>query len=956
MTPGQAMVRYSVDHPRAVMGVTAALTIVLGAFIPLVKVDTDPENMLPEKAPVRVFHNAMKREFTLNDMVVVGIVNETDPDGVFNPDSLKKVYELTGYAKTLRWPDPKDPAKEIGVVTVDLLAPSTVDNIEQAGPGTVRFEWLMPEPPKTREEARAIRDKARSNPLLDGTLLSEDGKALCLYLPLTSKDLSYRVYKALKQKIKTLRGPEQYHITGLPVAEDTFGVEMFIQMAISAPLAMLVIFLLMYAFFRNTIVVLSTLIDATISVICTMGLLIATGHTVHIMSSMIPIFIMPIAVLDDVHLLSEFFDRYQKTRDRRATLLNVMRELFMPMLYTTLTTVAGFASLALAPIPPVQVFGIFVAFGVMMAWLCSVMVVPAYIMLLPEKVLEGFGAVHGEGHAEPRTPLTRLLRWVGSATYRHAKVIVATSVLATAVGVYGVTRIQINDNPTKWFARSHPIRIADHVLNKHFGGTYMAYLALEPEPAEMSAADAAKGIERQLGELLKEQAEFLPDLKRIVAHAREIAKTAGRSATTGPALLDTVMQQATRLSSAAEGDARAAWDEVALAVDKARVEGQIFKRPDVLRYIRQLQAALAKTRVVGKSNSVADVVRKVYRELMEGKDEYDRIPDTLPAVAQCLLSFQNSHDPDDLWHLVTPDYRKASLWVQLKSGDNKDMEHVKRSIDAFIASHPPPTRLKHQWFGLTYINVVWQDKMVMGMLSALSGSFVMVLIMMVVLYRSFLWGILSMLPLTVTIVVIYGLIGLVGKDYDMPVAVLSSLTLGLAVDYAIHFLSRARLAVAEHGTWEQAAGPMFGEPARAIARNGIVVALGFVPLLFATLVPYKTVGVFMASILGVSGLCTLFMLPALMTVMGKALFRPSKVRGVACHCAACIVTSVVAIAIVAYAIHHYRLMDWTRLVWIAVAAVSASALACNLLSRREACRRAENEGVKNETVDHVVDS
>jgi len=228
----------------------------------------------------------MKREFVLNDMVVLGIVNEKDPDGVFNPASLARVYELTKFAEKLRWPDPKDPTREIGVVEVDLLAPSKVDNIEPVPgqPGTVRFEWLMPEPPATREAARAIREKAKANPLLDGTLVSEDGKALCLYLPLTSKDLSYRVYSALRAKIATFRGDEQYHITGLPVAEDTFGVEMFKQMAISAPLAMLVIFLLLWLFFRKLTLILSPMILAMVCVIMTMGLLIGTGHMVHIMS------------------------------------------------------------------------------------------------------------------------------------------------------------------------------------------------------------------------------------------------------------------------------------------------------------------------------------------------------------------------------------------------------------------------------------------------------------------------------------------------------------------------------------------------------------------------------------------------------------------------------------------------------------------------------------------------
>ena len=72
-------------------------------------------------------------------------------------------------------------------------------------------------------------------------MVSEDGKAIAIYLPLTDKDLSYNVYRALQGKIAEMGdGPEQFHITGLPVAEDTFGVEMFVQMAISAPAAMAV--------------------------------------------------------------------------------------------------------------------------------------------------------------------------------------------------------------------------------------------------------------------------------------------------------------------------------------------------------------------------------------------------------------------------------------------------------------------------------------------------------------------------------------------------------------------------------------------------------------------------------------------------------------------------------------------------------------------------------------------
>ncbi len=321
---GGGIVGFASGHPKVVTWLMVLSTLALVALAGLptlwpdsakilneVRIDTDPENMLAPDTPVRVFHNAKKREFSLYDIVVVGIANQTNPDGVFNVESLGRIYDLAEFTRTLKWPDPADPERRIGVVEPDILAPSLVDNIEQAGLGAVSFDWLMPAPPETREEALAVRDRARAIPVFDGTLVSEDGKAISLYLPLTSKDLSYRVRRALLGKVAgwDQTGDEVY-ITGLPVAEDTFGVEMFIQMAISAPLAMVVIFLVMWWFFRNVRLILAPLIVAMVAAGSTMALLIVTGNTIHIMSSMIPIFIMPIAVLDAVHILAEFYVRF----------------------------------------------------------------------------------------------------------------------------------------------------------------------------------------------------------------------------------------------------------------------------------------------------------------------------------------------------------------------------------------------------------------------------------------------------------------------------------------------------------------------------------------------------------------------------------------------------------------------------------------------------------------------
>lgn len=844
------------------------LTLVLGSLISKYHIDTDPENMLSENEAVRVFHNLTKKEFSLHDVVVLGIVNEKHPDGVFNPATLKHIQELTDFAKSLE--DPDDPEKR--VVTRNFIAPSTVDNIEQAGLGQVRFEWLMKEVPTNRAGALKIRDNAMANPLLKGTLVSEDGKALCIYIPITSKDFAYHLRELLLGKIASLgdANGDQYHITGLPVAEDTFGVEMFFQMAVSAPLAMLAIFLLMLLFFRKVQLIISPMIVAMVTVTCTMGMMIGTGFTVHIMSSMIPIFLMPIAVVDSIHILSEFFDEYQSIKDRRKTLEHVMGHLFVPMLYTSLTSSVGFASLALTPIPPVRAFGIFVAAGIMLAWLLTIIFIPAYIMMMKEESLKNFGAARNTAtDGQQATFLSRHLRWLGGYTFSHAKLILTLTVLIGIVAAYGIKQIEINDNPVKWFTKGHPIRVADRVLNEHFGGTYEAYLVLEAADQEFSKEETLAAIEKTVHSQVN---------KTILDDVTTLVDTIAAESDSTEALFQNVTHALEDKMDMADDATYDFWADAADSLQAVRDRDQLFKQPEVLRYIETLQNHLLKTGAVGKSNSVTDVVKKVHQELFEADPAKFTVPETTNAVAQCLISFQNSHKPDDLWHLVTPDYKKANIWVQLKNGDNKYMEATINDVEGFFKNNPPPVALNHQWAGLTYLNVVWQDKMVSGMLESFLSSFVVVFIMMAFLFRSVIWGMLAMVPLSVTILFIYGIIGLVGKDYDMPVAVLSSLSLGLAVDFAIHFLERSRMTYKKAGSWKAAAKEMFEEPARAIARNVIVIAVGFTPLLAAPLMPYKTVGVFLATIMAISGIGTMFILPSLVTLLERFLFKKKAIN------------------------------------------------------------------------------
>jgi predicted RND superfamily exporter protein len=754
------LVGFSIRHPKLVVVFAILLTLIAGSQFPRIHIDTDPENMLPADEPVRVFHHHVKEVFGLNDFLVVGIVRDA---GVFTPEILRRVKRLT------------DAVVEMdGVVADDVLAPSEVDDIEPMENGGIRVATLMEEPPETQEGASEILARIHGNPILRGKLASDDGKALAIFVPLKSKDYAKQVGDQIQALIDADHGDEEYHLAGLPIAEDSFGSEMFSQMVVAAPLAFGLIFLLMLFFFRRPNVVIAPMIVAMMSVIWTMGLLIGMGFTVHIMSSMIPIFLIPIAVLNSIHLLSEVHAHYQRSASMDQTIRRSMDELFLPMLFASVTTVVGFGSLILTPIPPVQVFGGFVAFGVFVSWLLSVTFLPSYAMLLPTKALAKFGRGH-EGLGAPHSHLHLLRRF----SLRFRAGVLAGLAVVLVVSVWGVTKIVVNDNPVNWFKKSHPLRVADRVMNQHLAGTYLAYLTLS-----------------------------------------------------GP-------------------------------------DDGAFLDPAWMSYVEKLQNHLAEVPNVGGVTSIADVVKKVQYELLDRAPGSKSLPDSREAIAQYLFLYEMSGgSPDDLFKFITPEHNEVAVWVQMRAGENRKVQAVVRDADRWMAENPPPAGMKSGWAGLSYINVIWQEKMVAGMGKALLGSYLTVLLMMILLFRSIRLGLISMIPLTATIAMTYGYIGWTGRPYDMPVAVLSSLALGLSIDFSIHFIQRFReIFRANRGDFNASMVELFQTPAEALARNVLVISLGFIPMFFSHLVPYVTVGAFFFAIMVISGLATFISLTAIFSYL-----------------------------------------------------------------------------------------
>lgn len=681
---------FSLERPKVVLWGTLLLVLIASIGFIRVEVDTDPENMLPTDDPVRVRNALMAEEFGSTPLVVVGLLGD-----VANPQAFAAIQRV-----------------DAGLAArPDVIAESSMSVATVMGDGPVNEAAV----------GLAIEQVASSSMLADNVLF-EDPPGAAMFIALKSKNAATDVADAARALItqEPALSDVTLAIAGQPLAEDAFGQEMFINMAIFAPLAGLLVFLILLAFFRRMQLVVPAMLLALATVIITMGALVGSGNTLHIMTSMIAIFLMPIAILDSVHVLSEFFDR-DDGNDRVVTIESVLGELYRPVGFTSLTTAVGFGSLLLVPIPPVRIFGLFVALGVGLAWLFTVTLLPAYLM-----TFQG-GAVVPASSNEKSGP-ARLERLGAFVVKRRRAVLVGTLLLAL-VAIPGLMSITVNDNPVRWFRGDHEVRVAAAQLTEALPGTYTAsLLGSVDDPTVYDAPETRQAIE-DLAEHLRSH----PEVGGVLSY-----------------------------------------------VDS---ESTMFRSGEL-----------------------------------------------------------------------------TNVRMQLRTGDNVSMQAVIDHVEEYMQVNPVAD-VDFEWAGEAYLNLTWQDKMVNGMLVGFGTTLIAIFVLLVALFRSLRWAALAMIPVVWTVMIVYGALSLMGRDFDMPVAVLSTMVLGIGVDFAIHFVVRYRHLLHEQGSSERALQEFSKEPARALTRNAMVIAIGFSPLLFSALVPYMVVGALLASIVGLSWLATIVVLP-----------------------------------------------------------------------------------------------
>jgi len=228
-----------------------------------------------------------------------------------------------------------------------------------------------------------------------------------------------------------------------------------------------------------------------------------------------------------------------------------------------------------------------------------------------------------------------------------------------------------------------------------------------------------------------------------------------------------------------------------------RVEGDM-KEPVNLEFMENLQTFLESHPQVTTAFSITDIIKQMHRTVMDDDPAYETIPDTRGKVNNLFTMYSMSGDPDDFSSLVDYDYSVGLTTALMRNMSSKEIISFVEDIEELIAED------SNTDLGITITGMMVVFRDLVGLIVRSSFISISVSIIVIALIAGFffnrlIWGALAVVPLTTAVILNFGFMGIFGIDLSHITAILSSIIIGVGVDFSIHYISQYKRLV-RHGT------------------------------------------------------------------------------------------------------------------------------------------------------------
>jgi len=301
-----------------------------------------------------------------------------------------------------------------------------------------------------------LADFIQNSYFLTDQFLAPEAKSGLIIASLEVDAEAREVIKSLEE-IGNNEGSLSLSLAGNEVIKNTLWNYLIRVLFILPPSAVLMVLLVFYTFLRRFRFALLAMIPAGFAALWTFGTIFWSGQELNVASVISPIFVIVMGAADGIHYLSHFKDNLSIYSDRRQLTMATMKMVGMPIFLTTITTMAGFASLIWTDVIPMRHMGIYVTLGIGYAGILSLFFLPALLsrIKLPAE--------------KPEVKKSRLAELVLMVSKQRLLIVFAFLAVIVVSAVY-VPKLEVVSNQLMFFKEGSEIRQTFARVEKHFGG------------------------------------------------------------------------------------------------------------------------------------------------------------------------------------------------------------------------------------------------------------------------------------------------------------------------------------------------------------------------------------------------------------------------------------------------------------------------------------------------------
>lgn len=481
-------------HRLKTIAVVFALIAAMASQLPRLAMDTSTEGFLHPNDPELMAYNQFRDQFGRDEVIIVALKTRD----VFN-------LKFLGTLKRLH---------EELVATVPHIddITSLINARDTRGKGQeLIVEDLLAQWPRTGKELEAVRQRAMSNAMYRNMLLSADGKFTTIVIrthafsvednaedimegfeevsePQISAEPQRRRYLSDAENSAVVDTVEKIidkyrsedvavYLAGSPVVMHFLKISMIKDIRTFMVLAIIAVAVVLYAMFRRLSGVVLPMLIVVLSLLSTLSIMAITGVPVKVPTQIVPSFILAVGVGTSVHVLAIFFHRLHDGAPKKEAIAYALGHSGLAIVMTNVTTASGLLSFVGADIAPVADLGVFAAIGVLLAFVYTIILLPALVSIIPLSTA-GFTKNHASHNR-----MDRFLHGISTVATGYPKTIIGISAIVMLVSIAGISLIHFSHAPLAWFPEDNPIRVDTETIDHALRGslTMDAILTLDQE-------------------------------------------------------------------------------------------------------------------------------------------------------------------------------------------------------------------------------------------------------------------------------------------------------------------------------------------------------------------------------------------------------------------------------------------------------------------------------------------